>query len=165
VQNSTLERVKASLVPLPVKEVLQAGDTFLVRIRCEACRRILLADPGHIFCECGADYRKRPLLDSGLARGIRCLSGTQRKGRIPMKTIRQLIAMAENMCSYCSADISGYFEVEHIKPLSYGGTNSLSNLCLSCKRCNLVANSLVFHSFNQKRDYILAVRFKKLVLS
>jgi hypothetical protein len=30
----------------------------------------------------------------------------------------------------------GVLEIEHIIPLALGGTDEISNLCLSCRRCN-----------------------------
>lgn len=159
-QTSTLTTVNTSVAPLAVKEVIQTGDVFLIRMKCEACKQWMVTDPRYIFCGCGADYRKRPLIDPG-RRGFRCIAGTKRKRFIPRKTIRQLIDLAENMCSYCAGDISVNFHVEHIRPLSFGGTNNISNLCLSCPRCNLLAAALVFTSFSQKRDYILAARLNR----
>ena len=38
-------------------------------------------------------------------------------------------------CTYCGVR-EGPFEVDHIYPVSKGGDNSLSNLCLSCQKCN-----------------------------
>ncbi len=38
-------------------------------------------------------------------------------------------------CSYCGKkDVP--LQIEHIKPLSKGGSNSVSNLCLACEKCN-----------------------------
>jgi len=39
-------------------------------------------------------------------------------------------------CAYC--DISGVpLQIEHIEPKSKGGSNRVSNLCLSCEQCNI----------------------------
>lgn len=38
-------------------------------------------------------------------------------------------------CSYCLQK-GGELEVDHIIPLSKGGTNALSNLTTSCRKCN-----------------------------
>lgn len=51
-----------------------------------------------------------------------------------------MYAEQEGKCAYCG--ISIYWSVphdvhvDHIHPLSRGGTNELSNLCLSCQDCN-----------------------------
>lgn len=39
-------------------------------------------------------------------------------------------------CEYCSSIITGTYELEHIVPISKGGTNDISNLAISCSKCN-----------------------------
>lgn len=39
------------------------------------------------------------------------------------------------LCAYCG-NSDGPFELEHITPLSRGGTNALDNLTVSCRPCN-----------------------------
>lgn len=38
-------------------------------------------------------------------------------------------------CQYCHV-IGGILEVDHVIPISRGGTNELSNLVTACRRCN-----------------------------
>jgi 5-methylcytosine-specific restriction endonuclease McrA len=43
------------------------------------------------------------------------------------------------ICSYCDIDISTSdvrHAIDHVYPLSKGGTNELDNLCMSCQPCN-----------------------------
>jgi len=43
------------------------------------------------------------------------------------------------ICSYCDLDISKSdvrHAIDHVFPLSKGGTNELDNLCMSCQPCN-----------------------------
>lgn len=47
-------------------------------------------------------------------------------------------------CAYCS-QTDGPFEVDHIIPLSRGGSSELHNLCVACASCNA-----------SKRDKLLA---------
>src|SRR5690348_13721743 len=47
---------------------------------------------------------------------------------------------ARHRCEYCQAPEAVFnfpFEVEHIQPTSRGGADKESNLCLSCRACNL----------------------------
>jgi 5-methylcytosine-specific restriction endonuclease McrA len=47
---------------------------------------------------------------------------------------------AAHRCEYCRAPEAVFnfpFEVEHIVPVAQGGVHDLSNLCLSCRGCNL----------------------------
>jgi 5-methylcytosine-specific restriction endonuclease McrA len=41
-----------------------------------------------------------------------------------------------DMCAYCSTPLNGLGEIEHKRPLSRGGDNSLSNITLACYQCN-----------------------------
>lgn len=42
-------------------------------------------------------------------------------------------------CVYCGNELDDY-HVDHITPLSKGGSNNLENLALTCPRCNLRKN-------------------------
>ena len=39
-------------------------------------------------------------------------------------------------CEYCSSVVRTQYELEHITPLSRGGTNETNNLAISCSGCN-----------------------------
>ena len=44
-----------------------------------------------------------------------------------------------NRCAYCQSDqryVLGVLEIDHIIPLSEGGTSDEENLCLACRLCN-----------------------------
>ncbi|MCF8243811.1 MAG: HNH endonuclease [Saprospiraceae bacterium] len=59
--------------------------------------------------------------------------------KIPAK-LRKLVAeRAFHRCEYCQSPASfapGYFEVEHIYPISKGGQTVESNLAYACDGCN-----------------------------
>jgi hypothetical protein len=38
-------------------------------------------------------------------------------------------------CQYCG-QVGGKLELDHITPISKGGTNEVSNLCTACRKCN-----------------------------
>jgi len=50
--------------------------------------------------------------------------------------IIQLYAEQEGKCKYCNCSIEDYYEVDHIVPVSKGGTDNPDNLTLACKKCN-----------------------------
>ena len=41
-----------------------------------------------------------------------------------------------NKCNACHRSLTKRFEIDHIMPVSRGGTNSIENLELLCRRCN-----------------------------
>lgn len=72
---------------------------------------------------------------------------------------------AEHICEYCHAPEAVFnlpFEVEHIVPLSRGGSGDENNLALSCRSCNLYKSDSVsvfdeetqteIRFFNPRRD-------------
>jgi len=47
---------------------------------------------------------------------------------------------AKKLCEYCQSPLefsSDPFSVEHIFPISKGGTDNLENLALACQGCNI----------------------------
>ena len=63
-------------------------------------------------------------------------------------------------CQYCGYNLKEYEEfrplhIDHIKPWSAGGSNKMSNLVVSCSKCNLRANDKWFTSFDEKKNWIL----------
>ena len=56
--------------------------------------------------------------------------------RMP-KSLRQKIFKRDGwFCRYCSSD-EGPFHIDHIIPVSKGGTDDEDNLCVACVPCNL----------------------------
>lgn len=58
------------------------------------------------------------------------------KGYFTRKTIENLYLKQLGKCACCGERLFGDFEVDHIKPLSKGGTNYIDNLQLLKRKCN-----------------------------
>lgn len=56
------------------------------------------------------------------------------RGRV-YKYRQALFKRANGVCHWCHKKLIKY-EIDHILPLSLGGTNALSNLCVACPKCN-----------------------------
>lgn len=149
-------------VEIQIIEVIQAGDVFLVRFSCPECSCEIFSGTKDISCiNCGANF-------FGLAFRLpnkknRCLTGTFRKtrGGLSKARIRSMLKDQDGRCAYCSQDCSENYQVEHILPLSFGGSNAPSNLCLSCPSCNHTGSDLVFDSFASKQEFVLSRRFNR----
>lgn len=57
-------------------------------------------------------------------------------------------------CAYCHVE-NGTFEIEHILAKSNGGSNRVSNLCLSCHSCNQAKGNKPVEEFLKKKPEIL----------
>ena len=59
---------------------------------------------------------------------------------MPHRLYSEVARRARHRCEYCRAPETVFnleFEVEHIRPITRGGSDELSNLALACRSCNL----------------------------
>lgn len=79
--------------------------------------------------------------DRATAADAAALRSERRPTRIPLtaKQRNQLFERCEGKCAYCTGQLlyDEPWHIDHIKPVSKGGTNDPVNLTLSCPRCNL----------------------------
>ena len=69
-------------------------------------------------------------------------------------------------CQYCGYSLACAkkfmaLHIDHIKPWSASGGNSLSNLAVACQECNSLASDKWFKSFEEKKEYILNERARR----
>lgn len=51
--------------------------------------------------------------------------------------VKQLLEKQQAKCIYCGENISGrLYTIEHLTPLSRGGSNDVENIALACRSCN-----------------------------
>lgn len=141
-------------------KVAKCGGTMLFEYDCPKCGQTLFTGLKHKFC----DYCKTDLgewyIDTSKAffKNVVAIYDDKRRKIISKVMVRKMFSEQEGCCAYCRKDITGEYHVEHIVPLSGGGSNERDNLCLSCPPCNLVAGSKIFESFWDKTEYILRKR-------
>lgn len=73
---------------------------------------------------------------------------TRLKANVPDSVRKDVLAIQE--CRYCS-DLTGPFEVDHVRPLSRGGTNDRENLACACVSCNTQKSNMLLHEWQQWR--------------
>lgn len=52
---------------------------------------------------------------------------------------------SNNVCSHCGKKLSDDFTVEHVIPISKGGSNSLANIVALCYNCNSNKDNYIYH--------------------
>ena len=60
---------------------------------------------------------------------------------------KEIRETSKNRCGYCLTPqslTSHKLEIEHIYPISKGGTSEKVNLCLACRHCNLHKSAKIF---------------------
>lgn len=58
-------------------------------------------------------------------------------GRFTADELKKLKLLQENKCLWCGVELDDKYHVDHIIPLSKGGTNYIHNLAITCSACNL----------------------------
>ena len=72
------------------------------------------------------------------------------------KKLRILLGHA---CRYCGEPLSAEYEVDHLTPISRGGTNRDGNLTLACQKCNRAKGAKTLTEYEEwRRERGLAVR-------
>lgn len=67
---------------------------------------------------------------------IRRARKAQTGGSFTQDDIEKLFEMQEGLCAYCEKSLNRY-HIDHVLPLSLGGSSNPSNLALACVSCNL----------------------------
>jgi 5-methylcytosine-specific restriction endonuclease McrA len=59
------------------------------------------------------------------------------KEHFTAEDVKWLFIDQEGYCAYCNADIEENYHIDHIIPVSRGGSNGRGNIALACPSCNL----------------------------
>lgn len=90
---------------------------------------------------------------SSLTEGKRLFGAEYQQGSLYQTKLRSYLFSKHNSkCVYCGNQAE---EIEHIIPKSKGGTNSIYNLAISCRKCNELKSNLSLKEFGklQGQDY------------
>ena len=64
-----------------------------------------------------------------------------------------------SMCPYCGCDISKEFSIDHIEPVTNGGTDEPDNLAPCCRSCNSKKNNMPLILFLRRQRLTNAERY------
>lgn len=64
-------------------------------------------------------------------------------GTYSASDIERLYAEQDGLCRWCSEPLTDGYEIDHVIPLSRGGSNSPENLAVTCSSCNRRKSSLL----------------------
>lgn len=82
----------------------------------------------------------------------------------PQETRMSVYNQSEGRCVYCGRSIPfDEMTIDHIVPLSKGGTNYEKNLQCCCKECNLMKQDLLERDFYRKMKEILRHQVKQKI--
>ncbi len=88
---------------------------------------------------------------SRVANATRRARVKQAKGNLNKLDINDLYSSQGGKCYYCRVK-THELQIEHMTPLSRGGRNDVSNICLACAPCNLRKHTKTAEEFIGGRD-------------
>lgn len=128
--------------PVKILERVQCGNVYLYRTD-EEPDELLPLNHQQVY-----DYER---IRNRLVVGYRIY----RRAQFGRKTIQFLMDQQGNQCLYCFRDLGReVYHIDHIRPISFGGTNSVSNLAISCPKCNQRKSGLLFPDLHSIREFI-----------
>jgi 5-methylcytosine-specific restriction endonuclease McrA len=125
-----------------------------------------------LFCEsCDLDESKVPEKNISKINFIGNVIGWKVKVEDPTKkrihrNYKKCYVRDRYTCQYCGYNLENAKEfiplhVDHIRPWSSQGGNSLSNLCVACSDCNHIVSDKWFSTFEEKKEFIIFEKQKK----
>jgi 5-methylcytosine-specific restriction endonuclease McrA len=81
--------------------------------------------------------------------------GLERTGKLSPDIIERLLAIQKGLCVCCRKKLGKDFHLDHIIPLSLGGSNTDENMQLLKAKCNLQKNAKHPVDFMRERGFLL----------
>lgn len=76
-------------------------------------------------------------------------------GRHTLEDVKSLLRLQRGMCAVCRSAMNGNYHVDHIHPISCGGSDDKLNLQLLCPTCNTSKHNKDPVNFMQSRGFLL----------
>ncbi len=81
-------------------------------------------------------YEQSHVAEIAARRAVYRARYAQASGSHTADDIRAQYEKQEGRCFYCRMELNGRYQVDHMVPLSRGGSNDPDNLCCACAFCN-----------------------------
>lgn len=75
------------------------------------------------------------------------------EGKHTADDLRLLYELQEERCAYCGITLHGEYHVDHMMPVSRGGSNWPDNLAVSCEECNLSKGAKTLDEWTAMRGW------------
>ncbi len=76
-------------------------------------------------------------------------------GSFSSDDVQRIYRLQKGRCAICSEKVGRKYDLDHIQPLSKGGSNYPRNLQITCRRCNARKNALDPIDFAQRNGLLL----------
>ena len=77
-------------------------------------------------------------------------------GRHTQEDVVRTLESQQGLCACCKRDVRSGFEVDHVVPISKGGSDGPENLQILCSRCNKLKGATII-DINQLRESVTRV--------
>jgi 5-methylcytosine-specific restriction endonuclease McrA len=75
------------------------------------------------------------------------------EGQFTKQDIDEIYETQQGRCAYCGITLHGVYEIDHVIPLSRGGSNWPDNLMITCPSCNSSKNNYLLDEWKERRDW------------
>lgn len=76
-------------------------------------------------------------------------------GSFDKNDIERIKLLQKNKCCYCKVSLKNGFHIDHIYPVSKGGSNEPKNIQLLCPYCNISKKDKLPEDFAKKMGFLI----------